>query len=718
MTPNMIENRQVSRSHSAPLAKASRWSRKAIGRWIIRQANSKRNAAYWREAGQLYRAALIFVPDRHDVAVQAGNCFKEAGLYDLALRHYEKAEDSEQRAEALLQKGDTLARGGAASEAIGALEQAVELGHLRADARLSEVAQFGLIGSTGLKGVAPRLNQPLAERFLLNRLTRGRNKDRRWLGSLDRTTHVKLGGPGVFWRDHIAFTQVGWLKVRNQGRSEPLLTGVVAVRARIVSSAALANVQLLIDGRPIAEADPVQVSAHSSGRRLYSVNIWLDAAALPVGRQSLALTAMDVAGGKQIIKTIANILRTPKDFSVADSDAFVASSSHPIIGDAAVDVASRPAEIRSAARRLIEAPVRDILVMRVDQLGDLSASLPALRRLRAMFPSARITALVAPGLVELVQATGCCDEVLSLHLAYDHVTERRYLDVVEEARVRASLTERRFDLAIDLCPGDETRPLLKMMDARILVGFNPRDFDFLDFGIDVVTRDKMNRIAKAPHAASVLMLIECLEQVQRSERPAAPRLRDDRENLSKFGLAQGRYLLIHTGARHPLNQWPIENYIALADRFIEATGEALVFFSDQPIESELLSSCRHKDRIQFLQKASMEVFDMLISNAAVMVGNDSGPKHLAAARGVETVSLHVNRLNWNEWGQDSRGLIVTKKVPCCGCGLNDVKMCAKEVLCLTSIAVDDAFSALMDRWNHVAVTSQDRPTLARKPLRQ
>jgi ADP-heptose:LPS heptosyltransferase len=718
MTPSMIENRQVSRFNFRSLTKASRWSRRAIGRWIIRHANSKRNAAYWREAGQLYRIALIFVPDRHDVAVQAGNCFKEAGLYDLALRHYERAEGSDQRAEAMLQKGDTLARGGAASEAIEALEQAVGLGHPRADARLSEVAQFGLLGSTGLKGSAPRLNQPLAERFLLNRITRGRTKDRRWLGSLDRTTHEKLGGPGVFWRDHIAFTQVGCLKVRNQGRSEPLLTGVVAVRARIVSSAALKNVHLLIEGRLVAEAAPVEVGAHSSGRRLYSVNIWLDAAALPVGRQSLALTATDVVGGKQAIKTIANIVRTPKDFSAAESDAFVASPPQPTIGDAAAEVASRPAEIRSAARRLIEAPVRDILVMRVDQLGDLSASLPALFRLRTMFPSARITALVAPGLVELVQASGCCDEVLSLHLAYDHATERRYLDAGEEARVRETLSERNFDLAIDLCPGDETRPLLKMTDARILVGFNPRNFDFLDFGIDVVTRDKINRIAKAPHAASVLMLIECLEEVQRSERPAVRRLSDDREPLSEFGLTRGGYLLIHTGARHPLNQWPIQNYIALADRFIEATGGSLVFFSDQPIESEMLSSCRHKDRIQFLQKTSMEVFDMLISNAAVMMGNDSGPKHLAAARGVETVSLHVNRLNWNEWGQDSRGLIVTKKVPCCGCGLNDVKMCAKEVLCLTSIGVDDAFSALMDRWNHVTAATLERPTLARKPRRQ
>ena len=715
MTRSLIQNHRASPSGIAALNKASRWTRRAIGRWIIRQANSRRNSAYWREAGDLYRLALVFVPDRHDIAVQAGNCFKEAGRYELALLQYDKATAPTQKAESLLQKGDTLARGGAAAEAIDALEQAVVLGHPLADARLSEVAQFGLLGSGGLIKAEPRLNQPLAERFLLNRLTRGRAKDRRWLGSLDRTTHEKISGPGVFWRDHIAFIQVGWLKVRNRGRSEPLLTGVVAVRARIVATAALKTARLSIEGRPIVDATPVEVDTHSSGRRLYSVNIWLDAAALPVGRKTLALNATDVDGGVQTIKTIANILRTPREFDLTESDAFVASSPRATPGDVSTDVAARPAEIRSAARRLIETPVRDVLVMRVDQLGDLSASLPAIRRLRALFPQARITALVAPGLIEVVQATGFCDEVLGLHLAYDHATERRYLDVKEEQRVRTALADRRYDLAIDLCPGDETRALLKMIDARLLAGFNPRAFDYLDFGIEVITRDKVNRIAKTPHAASILMLIECLEEALRPQRPASPRMQDDYGTLAERGLKAGDYLLIHTGARHPLNQWPMENYMALLNRFGDTTDAAIVFFSDSPLADEQLASCRHRDRVVFLQKAPMDVFDALLSNAAVMIGNDSGPKHLAAARGVETVSLHVNRLNWNEWGQDSRGLIITKRVPCSGCGLNDVKMCAKDVLCLTSIGVDDAFRAVMDRWTHVKAAPQLRPNLMGKP---
>lgn len=713
MNRNPIENHDVGRSKFRPVVKASRWMRRTIGRWIIRHANSSRNSAYWKKAGTLYRLALVFVPERHDIAVQAGNCFKEAGLYNRALRQYDRVVQPAHHAEAMLQKGDALARGGAASEAIVALERAIDLGHPKAEARLSEVAHFGLLGSADLVRSAPRLNQPLAERFLLNRLTRGKARDRRWLRGLDRTTHETVGGTGVFWRDHMAFLQVGSLRVRNRGRNEPLLAGVVAVRARIVSSVVLESVRLSMNGQAIADAAPVEVEKHSSGRRLYAVNIWVDSGALPVGRNPLTITANGAGGGSQTIKTIANVLRTPSDLAPAGSDAFVLSSSKPALGDVGAEVAERPAQVRGAARRLIDYPVRHILAMRVDQLGDLSASLPALRRLRLLFPEARITALVAPALIEILQATGFADEVLGLHLAYDHSTERRYLDLLEEKNLRKTLSSRQYDLAIDLCPGDETRPLLKMIDADFLVGFNPREFDFLDFGIDVISRDKVNRVANVSHAASVLMLIQCLEEAQEKRRSASPRLQDDRPLLAEWGLQPRDYIVVHTGARHPLNQWPMDKYISLVDRLTRSTSAPIVFFSDKPLEGEL-HAMLDKDRVQVLQRAPMDVFDALLSNAAVMVGNDSGPKHLAAARGVETVSFHVNRLNWNEWGQDSRGLIITKKAPCSGCGLNDVRMCAKEVLCLTSISVDEAFSAVIDRWNWVKAASPDRPTFAEK----
>ena len=100
------------------------------------------------------------------------------------------------------------------------------------------------------------------------------------------------------------------------------------------------------------------------------------------------------------------------------------------------------------------------------------------------------------------------------------------------------------------------------------------------------------------------------------------------------------------------------------------------------------------ERVHSFDLLDPAAFDAVVSGARALVGNDSGPKHLAAARGVPTVSVHVDRLNWNEWGQDGVGAIVSKRVPCTGCGLNDIDLCARDAVCVRSISVDEVFAAL------------------------
>jgi ADP-heptose:LPS heptosyltransferase len=102
----------------------------------------------------------------------------------------------------------------------------------------------------------------------------------------------------------------------------------------------------------------------------------------------------------------------------------------------------------------------------------------------------------------------------------------------------------------------------------------------------------------------------------------------------------------------------------------------------------------HGARLRLLPILDPDSFDQIISSARVMVGNDSGPKHLSAVRGVPTVSIHVGRLNWNEWGQEGDGVIVAKRIPCSGCGLNDIPLCGREAVCIRSITVEEVYSAV------------------------
>lgn len=664
-------------------------SKRQRGLELTRAADRERDSGNWHAAAELYPKALELLPHREDLAIQAGNCLKEAGVLDRAIAFYDRVKSPAQRPEALFQKGDALQRMGEVVAAEAAFKAAADEGHLMSAER---------IGSLTTRGATefPVLNAPISEREVLNRLFSPGDATRQWLGTLDRSTHRPAVGQHLAPGSPVTFDQVGWIKLNNKGREEPLLFGVVAVRARLMSDHRLTRVDLRVGREVVATAEPSLVSHQGSSKWFHAVNLWFDCDRLRPCRTELTITGFDARGGTVAGHTVANIAQTPPGFEVDSSDSFVPSPVDD--GDSVIaDVLSRPAKVRSARREMLPGPIEEILAMRVDALGDLSATLPGLRRLRQIFPEAKITALVSPALMDIVNASALCDHVLGLTLVYDHTSERRYLEETEEGRIRDLLDEHSFDVAIDLCPGPETRPLLRMVNAKYLVGFHPRQFEYLDFGIDIFSRDKVNQLVTFSHATHILALVEALAVALRPAQAIVARRADDRNLLDSYGVAAGNYVVVHSGARHAINMWPVENFIALSGRIMDELGLSVVFFSDASTVPQASSGTRAGAKIIYPGQVPIDHLDGLIASCRFMVGNDSGPKHLASVRGIPTVSIHVNRLNWREWGQDGQGIIISKRVPCCGCGLNNVALCATGVACITSITVDEVFDAIVNR---------------------
>jgi len=84
----------------------------------------------------------------------------------------------------------------------------------------------------------------------------------------------------------------------------------------------------------------------------------------------------------------------------------------------------------------------------------------------------------------------------------------------------------------------------------------------------------------------------------------------------------------------------------------------------------------------------------LLSFATAFVGNDSGPKHLAALRGTPVVSIHCARISWAEWSQEQTGVVISRRVPCAGCALfHDADECGKGIACISDITVDEVLAA-------------------------
>jgi ADP-heptose:LPS heptosyltransferase len=653
------------------LTRVARGIRLRIAGPELRRANALRDHAEWIEAVIGYRRTLAWLPWREDLYVQIGNCLKEFGDYRGAIKAYALVKAEAYRPEATKQLADANRRAGYVT-----LPYAIA-GHPNQ-----------LRSSTN--GDASHVAARAAD--LPNRLRIETMEPRRWLGSLAR---IKDGGRvhRASQQPSIVLDQVGTLSLIHDGAPEPLLAGVVAIRARITAPGPVDRVELWLGAGSAAHcihAEPARPVEEEAGKtRLHVANMWIDSALLPAGRHWLEVRAGSHVPPAGLFVHVSDPALPLADVPSADS---LVPSPAVETDDLVASVAAVSAQARPAARSLFDRPIRSIVAMRVDQLGDVSASLPAIARLRTLFPDARLTALVQPGVAAVVEASGIVDEVLTLALSYDFETETRSLDLAEEARVAAQCAERRFDLAIDLSPGDEMRPLLLLTGATYLVGFNADRFTFLDYGIGVRSRDKANQRDNVSHAAVVMTLVEALGIAAALARPPVPRVAPVDAALAAHGLTPGGHVVLHTGARHAINRWPMEHFLALAEHFLRETSHHIVIFGAGPAD-RLPPALRGNDRAHLFDLIDGDAFDAILSAARLMIGNDSGPKHLAATRGVPTISVHVGRLNWNEWGQDGRGTILSKRVPCSGCGLNDIRLCGRDAICVRSIGVDEVLAA-------------------------
>ncbi|RYD74491.1 MAG: hypothetical protein EOP84_19840, partial [Verrucomicrobiaceae bacterium] len=221
------------------------------------------------------------------------------------------------------------------------------------------------------------------------------------------------------------------------------------------------------------------------------------------------------------------------------------------------------------------------------------------------------------------------------------------------------------------------------------------------------------------HTAFVSVLVEAIGAAIASPPAHFPAGEESEQYLAHYGLQSKKYLAVHAGARMAIKRWPLQRYADLVESLRTQIALPIIFLSDEPLPPEIVEQLRPDEHIIVAAgKVDVAVFDAVISHALIFVGNDTGPKHLAAVRGVFTISVHMGQVNWNEWGQDGEGLIISRRVPCVGCGIEDPSECGKEMACLTQIQSTDvvevvvkAYAKLRDNLASLAPESApDHPT--------
>lgn len=133
-------------------------------------------------------------------------------------------------------------------------------------------------------------------------------------------------------------------------------------------------------------------------------------------------------------------------------------------------------------------------------------------------------------------------------------------------------------------------------------------------------------------------------------------------DLAAFGRDPHHSVLIHAGASRAYQRWPMERFVALANR-VSTVHPVTWIKQGTPEEAALAGSVRQ------MKPDSLAAFIRLMGGAGLFVGNNSGPLHIASALGIPGITVNgPSRFNWDPaWHRERFEMLRHPHLACLPC---------------------------------------------------
>ena len=369
-----------------------------------------------------------------------------------------------------------------------------------------------------------------------------------------------------------------------------------------------------------------------------------------------------------------------------------------------------------SARLQISEP-RRILVRGVNWLGDAVMTTPALLRLREKFPAAQITLLTQSKLVDLWRHHPAINETI------DFTAEGSVFTIAKKLRAE------KFDLALVLPNSPRSALEIFLADIPQRIGYaRPWRNFFLTQAVAARTgvakmrkrsvgeiksliadnsKPKTKNQKPDPATHHIHEYLHLAATLGANAEPLAPQLFVTPEEIEaakiKFGLDKISQPIfgLNPGAEYgAAKRWPAEKFIAAAKEIQRRTDCVWILFGGKgdfklaaQIESEIQNS---KFKIQNLSgQTSLRELMALLKLCRVVLTNDTGPMHVAAALGTPVVVPFGStspELTGPGLPGDARHRLLKSDAPCSPCFLRE---CPIDFRCMNSITVEQIVEAVI-----------------------
>jgi len=346
---------------------------------------------------------------------------------------------------------------------------------------------------------------------------------------------------------------------------------------------------------------------------------------------------------------------------------------------AAADALLWPAALRRAFRRQDPPPPpRRILCFRLERIGDLLMTAPALAELRALAPDASIDLVVGSWNRDLASAIPGIDRVETLDAAWlaragsgppsplrgHGAASSSALGLAIKA---AAWRSRRYDLAINFEPDIRTNVALAAAGARRTAGFRSGGGGALldvalDYDLSGHTTDNARRLVHAAIGREPDGPVAWALRLPDANRAEAARLLAPFDGALKVG--------IHVSGGRAIKQWPEARFREVAEHLVRARSAAIVLTGTPAdrAQVDLVRAALPPDRVVDLSgDVDLLTAAAVIAELDLFVTGDTGPMHLANAVGTPIVVVFGPSDPRRYAPRGVRDTVVRIDLPCSPC---------------------------------------------------
>ena len=306
---------------------------------------------------------------------------------------------------------------------------------------------------------------------------------------------------------------------------------------------------------------------------------------------------------------------------------------------------------------------RNVLAVRLDNIGDVVLLSPALRAVKSSRADMRITLLASPAGATAARLLPWIDDVIVWRAVWQDVGGRMPLDPDRERALIAAIRERRFDAALIFTSFSQTPHVPGY--ACYLAGVPLRAGEGKEFGGSVLTTELRDAPDEMHQAERNVRLVEAVGY-RVSDRRLTIRI-DDGERRSARELVGARpFVLVHPGASAAARRWPASRYASVVRGLTERDTRVVVVGAELERQDVLEAAGDRADAL--VGRTTLGELAALVELASAVICGNSLPLHLADAVGTPVVALYSGTDLESQWApRFAPARLLRRETPCHPC---------------------------------------------------